>query len=48
LVFDETWLDEAPLTAAALTEEQQQWDALGIPLRIKELSATAAQKKRVS
>jgi exopolyphosphatase / guanosine-5'-triphosphate,3'-diphosphate pyrophosphatase len=38
LGFDKAWLDDAPLTLAALTEEQQQWQALGMPLRIKERS----------
>lgn len=47
LIIDEAWLAEAPLTAAALMEEQLQWDALGIPLRIKERAAVA-QKKHVS
>jgi exopolyphosphatase/guanosine-5'-triphosphate,3'-diphosphate pyrophosphatase len=45
LIFDGNWLDEAPLTAAALAEEQQQWEALGIPLRVKELSAASAKKR---
>jgi len=45
LVFDGTCLDEAPLTAAALAEEQQQWEALGIPLRIRELNAASAKKR---
>lgn len=48
LIFDAGWLDEAPLTAAALAEEQQQWEALGIPLRIKERSAAVTAKKRAS
>ncbi len=47
LVFDAGWLDEAPMTAAALAEEQQQWEALGLPLKIKERSATLVDKKRV-
>lgn len=46
LVFDAGWLDEAPLTAAALVEEQQQWETLGLPLRIKERNALSAAKKR--
>ncbi|CAG4882711.1 Exopolyphosphatase [Georgfuchsia toluolica] len=46
LVFDAGWLDESPLTAAALTEEQQQWEALGISLRIKERAAASAAKTR--
>ncbi len=37
LSFDKAWLDDSPLTLAALTEEQQQWQAMGMPLRIKEL-----------
>ena len=44
MVFDAEWLAEAPLTAAALTEEQVQWEALGMSLRIKERSAAPAEK----
>ncbi len=47
LIFDPGWLDEAPLTAAALAEEQQQWAALGFSLRIKERSTSLSIKKRV-
>ena len=36
LTFDKGWLDAAPLTIAALDEERQQWQALGMPLRVKE------------
>lgn len=46
LVFDPGWRDESPLTAAALTEEQQQWEALGISLRIKERAPASAAKTR--
>jgi exopolyphosphatase / guanosine-5'-triphosphate,3'-diphosphate pyrophosphatase len=46
LMFDQGWLDEAPLTAAALAEEQQQWEALGFSLRIKERSTSFNIKKR--
>lgn len=48
LIFNDGWLDEAPLSAAALAEEQQQWDALGVPLRIKERTGLATVKKRAS
>ncbi len=44
LIFHGSWLDEAPLTAAALSEEQAQWEALGIPLRIKETGTASAKK----
>ena len=36
LGFDKGWLDASPLTQAALEEEQQQWQALGMPLKIRE------------
>ncbi len=44
LVFDAAWLDESPLTAAALAEEQQQWGTLGVSLRIKERAAACTAK----
>lgn len=46
LVFDSGWLDEAPLTAAAMEEERQQWELLGMSLRVKERTAAATTKKR--
>lgn len=36
LVFERAWLHEAPLTAAALTDETRQWGALGIDLQVQE------------
>lgn len=48
LVFDADWLADAPLTLAALTEEQQQWETLGIPLRIKERTVASNAKKKIS
>ncbi|GAB2181665.1 exopolyphosphatase [Denitratisoma sp. agr-D3] len=36
LVFDSAWLEEAPLTAAALGDEKEQWAALGMTLRVQE------------
>jgi exopolyphosphatase / guanosine-5'-triphosphate,3'-diphosphate pyrophosphatase len=48
VTFDTGWLGEAPLTAAALTEEQQQWETLGMSLRIKERDISAIDKKRSS
>ncbi|MFY9328177.1 MAG: exopolyphosphatase [Georgfuchsia sp.] len=46
LAFDAGWLDESPLTAAALAEEQQQWNVLGISLRIKECTPVSDAKTR--
>ena len=40
LVFDSAWLDEAPLTAAALADEAEQWAALGMTLRVQEKRRT--------
>lgn len=48
LIFDAGWLDEAPLTAAALEEECQQWASIGMALRVKERSSAANPKKRAS
>lgn len=48
LVFEAGWLDEAPLTAAALDEECQQWEGLGMALRVKERGNAATPKKRAS
>ena len=40
LAFDSAWLDEAPLTAAALADEAEQWAALGMHLRVQEKRKT--------
>lgn len=40
LAFDSAWLDEAPLTAAALADEKEQWLALGMVLRVQEKRRT--------
>ena len=47
LTFEAGWLDEAPLTAAALAEEQLQWEALGLALKVKERNASGVDKKSV-
>ena len=36
LSFDDAWLHQAPLTAAALEDERLQWAALGITLAVEE------------
>ena len=48
LTFDAGGLDEAPLTAAALAEEQLQWEALGLPLKIKDRGTSPVDKKRIA
>jgi exopolyphosphatase/guanosine-5'-triphosphate,3'-diphosphate pyrophosphatase len=35
LLADEAWLRHLPLTASALEEEQRQWNAVGMPLRVQ-------------
>jgi len=40
LAFDSAWLEEAPLTAAALADEKEQWAALGMALRVQEKRRT--------
>lgn len=48
LILDAAWMDESPLTAAALKEEQQQWETVGIPLRIKGRVTVGAAKSRAN
>ncbi|RTL54321.1 MAG: exopolyphosphatase [Rhodocyclaceae bacterium] len=36
LAFDSDWIEEAPLTAAALADESEQWASLGIGLKVQE------------
>ncbi|MDD5297165.1 MAG: exopolyphosphatase [Rhodocyclaceae bacterium] len=43
---DAGWLDESPLTAAALREELKQWAALGLPLVIESPAAASGGASR--
>jgi hypothetical protein len=41
LQLDAEWLAGAPLTAAVLTEEVQQWTNVGIDLKVRRARAAA-------
>jgi exopolyphosphatase/guanosine-5'-triphosphate,3'-diphosphate pyrophosphatase len=35
LIADSEWLRNLPLTAAVLDEEERQWQAIGLPLKVR-------------
>ena len=41
VVADAEWLRNLPLTAAALEEEERQWQAIGLPLKVRVERASA-------